>query len=621
MTEAAHKTALTLEQKQRDLQARCRHPTGSWQPVDWREPRQSIPDRITAVASSHPNRLAVRDPQTSLTYAELDAAANQVANAILADRGPGQEVIALFMGLDALAVTAALGVLKAGKIYVAPEPSFPQKRSAHILEDAGVELILSDGQHLAQARELAAPARQAVQVETLVAGDAQPPGVPVPLDSLAILNYTSGSTGLPKGVVQSHFSAFVHAVRRYSFYRVGDGDRIASWRSLAWAGTFGQIFGPLCLGASIAPFDLGRHGFHRLLKWLQDAEPTGLTGRILARQLVSSNLQRQFPSVRLVTLGGDTIYRQDVLACLRIFPNALVAVALGISEAGIVTNLLLDSAEMVEWEIVPLGYPAPGLRIKLLSEEGREVAPGDVGEIVILDRALAAGYWRRPELTASRFRTVASLGPGPAYFSGDLGRQTPDGLLHHMGRKDFMVKVRGYQVFTNEIEGMLHGVEGVQEVCVMAHTLPQGDQRLAAYLVADHEAFPGIDALYARFADVPRHMAPQSYLFLETLPKTPTGKVDRGRLVLPPRSRLHVTAEHAAPRDLVERYLARTWGQVLGIEGLGIHDNFLELGGDSLDSTRIISQVLATLGVDISLQDFFDTLTVAEMAAKIRAAL
>jgi|GEM_PF-5963086 len=183
-----------------------------------------------------------------------------------------------------------------------------------------------------------------------------------------------------------------------------------------------------------------------------------------------------------------------------------------------------------------------------------------------------------------------------------------------------MVKIRGYQVFPNEIEAFLREVEGVKDVCVTAHTLPQGAQRLVAYLVIDSQAFPGVPTPYAQFQETPAHMVPQGFVFLDVMPKTPTGKTDRQRLPLPERSRLNVTAGCRAPRNPTEEILTRMWGAVLGIDGVGINDSFLELGGDSLDSTRITSQVRESFRVSISFSAFFDAHTIADLASMIQQA-
>jgi amino acid adenylation domain-containing protein len=605
------------KEKQRDLHSRCHHPSGGWRPVDWQAPEQSVPDCIAAIASQEPNRPALYDYHRSLTYSELDQAANQIANAILAQRGPGQEVVALLVGVDALAATAALGVLKAGKIYVGLEPSFPQDRILQILDDAQAHLILADAQRGTLARQVAGSDRRFILLESLTTGDSHAPDVPVPLDSLAILNYTSGSTGKPKGVMQSHRSAYMQAVRYASYYHVCAADRLAFFGSLAWAGPFWDIFGPLCLGASAGAFDFRQHGMQPLVAWLLETEPTLVAGLMVVRQVAYANPEARFASVRLVHLGGDTIYREDVEACMRVFPNALIAVGLGCSEAGRVTEFLLDSPEILDKDILPLGFPMPGLRVKLLSDDGQEVAAGEVGELAVIGPGLATGYWRRPELTASRFRKAGSLGPEPAYLTGDLACQLPDGLLLYQGRKDNMVKIRGYQVFTNEIEVLLRDVEGVQDVCVTGHSLAEGAQRLVAYLVVNEQVFPGVPVLHDRLKGLPAHMVPQSFVLLDGLPITPTGKIDRRSLSLPERSRLSVTAEYRVARDQVEEVLTQIWGVVLGIDGIGINDDFLELGGDSLDSTRIINLTNSSFGIQIPFSEFFAARTIAAMASII----
>ena len=266
-----------------------------------------------------------------------------------------------------------------------------------------------------------------------------------------------------------------------------------------------------------------------------------------------------------------------------------------------------------------MGFPVPELHLKFLSDDGQEVPEGEVGEIAVLSRHLATGYWRRPDLTAERFLDAGILGEEPAYLTGDLARLMPDGMLQYMGRKDHVVKIRGLQVYTNEIEALLRAVEGVQEACVVAHTLDDGVRRLAAYLVVDQDLFSGVGALHAQMADAPRHMAPSSYVLLDSLPRTATGKPDRQQLPLPARSRVNVTADYVTPRNATETLLAALWEKVLGIEGIGIHDSFLELGGDSLESTRILNRVRAGFGLNVSLRDFLEAQTIAEMAAIIQA--
>jgi hypothetical protein len=283
-----------------------------------------------------------------------------------------------------------------------------------------------------------------------------------------------------------------------------------------------------------------------------------------------------------------------------------------------VAESYFDRSTELQDAVIPIGYPTPGNRFWLVSEEGKEVEPGEVGEIVVQNGYLAAGYWNQPELTAARFRQVPYLSHSPVYFTGDLGRQRPDGSLLHLGRKDFQIKVRGYQVQANEVEARLLEIPGVREAAVVASDTDSGVQRLVAYIQPERGSSPSVSLLRRALSDeLPSHMVPQRYVFVDIMPKTPTGKIQRSQLPPPGRDRPALDTAFVPPRTPLEARLAAVWADVLDLDEVGVHDAFLELGGDSLQATRIVSRVVDGFQVDLSLHDLFESATVAEMASRV----
>ena len=302
---------------------------------------------------------------------------------------------------------------------------------------------------------------------------------------------------------------------------------------------------------------------------------------------------------------------------LSLFPNAIIAVGLGISEAGRVTDMLIDADTPLDDEVLPLGYPLEEINVHILSDSGEELPTGEIGEIGVECPYLALGYWKRPDLTSERFQYLDMDSGRRIYYTGDLGRIRDDGMYQHLGRMDHMIKIRGHKVFPKDIECVLRTAPGVKEICIIDYTPPKDARRLVGYLEIDPAEFLGIETLSERIDHLPNYMKPQNWVFVDEMPLNASRKIDRSRLPAPEQSRTNVSAEYEPPRNPIEESLAAIWADILGIDGVGIHDNFMELGGDFLISTRIISKVRDKMGIRLTFNDVFNALTIAEMAEVI----
>ena len=603
---------------QQEIRARCRHATGVWEPFDWQHGEVSVPARLAAVAARHPDRVAVLEPAGSLTYRDLEARTARVAGAILTGSASAAGAVAILSRLDSHAVVAALGTLRTGRLFVAPDRSLPRPAQRRVLDHAGVEVILSDAAHLGAARDLAGGDRRVLALEDLEEEGAEDVGQAVAPETPATVIYTSGTTGTPRGVVHTHRTLLVEAGLAANSLRYSAADRIACVSSLSWLATTWTLLGPLVTGSCVCPFDVAAHGIDRFAAWARTARLTMVNTRVVVRQLLRSEGVGAFPDVRAVTIGGDTIYRRDVEACRLAFPDATVITGLATSEAGRVTYLFLDRATPLPDAVVPLGYPVAGKRVRLLRADGRDAGPGESGEIAVQSRHLATGYWRQPELTAARLAPVGAGGERLS-LTGDVGRRLADGCIVHLGRTDFQVKIRGYQVPINTVEAALLEVDGVREAVVVAHGSGPEERRLLAYVAPRPPAAPGPEALRrALSGTLPAHMVPRIFVSLDALPRTGSGKVARGALPPPARSRPDLDTRYAPPRDELERWLADAWATVLDLDAVGIDDRFLDLGGDSLAAMRIASQVLARWSMDLSPAVVLEAATVAEMTAVVR---
>lgn len=602
--------------RQRELLEQLKHQSGPQDVFDWRTPGYTIPGRFAELVARYPDRPAVYDSERSYTYQDLDEAANRVANALLAKRGPESEVVSLMMSRGTEAVVAALGTMKAGKAYVGFDSVFPDSRSSAILTDAESRIIVCDAAHSAMATRLAGPERELLHFDDITAQTSAAPEVRITSDTLAVLTYSSGTTGQPKGIVHSHYTALAHVGLLAGLEGYGINDRVTTYSALSSGSNFLKMFAALSSGACVAYFDIRQYGIERLLDWIAETGVTRTGSRAILRQMYLLAGDRQLPAVRSVTLGGDTIYRRDVEECRRLFPNALVSVGIGMTEASRVTEWLIEGSVALEEEAIPVGFPAPGVRILILTDDGAEVEPGEIGEIAVQSPYLAKGYWRQPELTARRFLHNTVYGSTPLYLTGDIGWFGSDGMLRHLGRKDYQVKIRGYLVPTNDVEGVILSQPGISEAVVVKHTEGADRGTLLAYVVAENGSQQSADRLQSALAaKLPHYMVPQRIIFMVELPKNANGKIDRARLPAPDSVRPFLRTPYVVPSSPLEMRIAALWSELLGVAPVGLHDEFMALGGDSLRAMQLVNRISAEFDVDLPASALLSAPTVSEMVA------
>jgi len=549
---------------------------------------QSIPARFEQQVARFPDRLAVQTSSESLTYRQLDDLANRMAQGILAHRGEGSEPVGLLMSQGAPLIAAILGILKAGKMYVPMDPSHPPARIAFTLDEAGVALVLTDH---ATDPALATATRAVLTIEELVFGrSVSAPGLALSGETLAYIYYTSGSTGRPKGVFDSHRNVLHNIMRYTNSLQISPLDRLTLLQSPSFSGAVSSVFSSLLNGAAVFPYDVRREGLGRnLARWLAREEITIYHSvPMVFRSFLRGDLR--FPEIRVIRLEGDAASRVDVQLYRGHFDrHCLLVNGLGATETGISRQFFMDMETPLPDGIVPIGYATSDMQAMVLDEAGRDAGVATVGEIAIRSRYLASGYWRQPELTRTAFL------PGPAgsgeriYLTGDMGRLGADGCLSYLGRKDSGLKIGGQRVEPAEVERALLSLDGVREAVVVSRGDAEGRPQLVAYLVPNGKPTDAVPVLRrALERELPDYMIPARFVFLDALPLTDNGKVDRKALPTPQAERVQRASEYVPPRDPLEERLAGIWEDVLNTGPVGVRDNFFDLGGNSLLAASLL---------------------------------
>ncbi len=449
--------------------------------------------------------------------------------------------------------------------------------------------------------------------------DTDPDASGAPGDPAVIL-YTSGSTGRPKGVIADH-RTWIHNARNYAntFY-ISCEDRV-SLLSLGTSQAVKNICMALLNGAALFPFEVRQRGLEEFLALLEREKiTTTVMGASLFRSLADVLPKPEhLTDLRLIRLGSEPVQRSDLELYKKHFPSRCLLVnGLASGETATTRFYCLDHESENSANILPVGYAVEDKTILLLDDKGKEVKPGQVGEIVVKSAYLAPGYWRNPELTEAVFRPGDTPDGTRLYFTGDLGRMDQDGCLTCLGRKNARVKIRGYGVDLIEVEIALTHLDPVKEAVVMAHQNSAGYAYLVAYIVPVVLPGPTNNALRQALSEtLPDYMLPTTFVVLSALPRTTSGKIDRQALPAPGHPFRDPSRPLTLPRSQVETTIAKIWGEVLGHETVDVHDHFYDLGGESLQALRIMAKLRQTFNVDVDLQSLVDAPTVAEMALQI----
>ena len=566
-----------------------------------------------------PDAVAVVYQDQELSYRELNRRANQLAH-YLRELGVGPDVLVGICAERSMEmVVGLLGILKAGGAYVPLDPSYPAQRLAFMLQDASVEVLLTQ-EHLVES--LSAHDARLVRLDAdwteVARRSTANPSSGARADNLAYMIYTSGSTGQPKGAMNTHGAIRNRLLWMQDAYHLTGADRVLQKTPFSFDVSVWEFFWPLLVGAQLVVAAPGGHqdgGY--LVRLIRERQITVMHFVPAMLQLfVEQEGLELCDSLRKVICSGEALpfELQE-----RFFERSSAELhnLYGPTEAAVDVTFWECERES-ERRVVPIGRPIANTQIYILDSQLQPAPVGAPGELYIGGEGLARGYLRRAGMTGEKFLPHPfSAEPGARlYRTGDLARFLPDGNVEYLGRIDNQVKVRGFRIELGEIEAALAGYPAVREAAVVVRAGSGDDKRLAAYVVPAGSSRPTVSELRSFLKEqLPEYMIPSSFTLLESMPLTPSGKVDRKALPQADTSRPELEAEYVTPQTGAQQSVAAIWQEVLGLEQVGLYDNFFDLGGHSLLLAQVLAKLREVFRQEITMLDLFQHTTVDALAS------
>lgn len=566
-----------------------------------------------------PGGIAVVFGQRLLSYRELNERANQVAHH-LRRRGVTRNVlVGVCLERSPELIVALLAVWKAGAAYVPLDPSYPKERLSFMIDDAQPLLVLTDQKCLPL---LSTSGDKFICLDAdWSALNTESPNNPVPNathSDLAYVIYTSGSTGRPKGAMITHRGLVNYLWWAIRTYPVQPGYSVPVHTSISFDLTVTSLYTTLLGGAKaeLLPEDVGAQNLLAALldgnRGLVKITPAHLD--LIGKQIAGDKAAGMASAF---VIGGENLLAENLQLWREHAPATRLFNEYGPTETVVGCCVHEVQATDPQSGSVCIGRPIANTQLYVLDENMRPVPPGVVGELFIGGIGVGLGYLNRPELTAERFVPdhFSAVSGARLYKSGDLARYRPDGTLEYFGRADDQVKIRGYRIELGEIEAALAAAPDVQSCAVLAREDEPGNKQLVGYVVARKSEAPDKAELQVFLEkSLPEYMIPAQFVFLDSLPLTPNGKIDRKALPPPTKA---TTGAGGPPHTETEKTVAAIWTELLPVDGVGIYDDFFDLGGQSMTAVGLVARLRAAFGVNIELATLFERPTIAGLAEAV----